>query len=83
MKTEIQYPESPHEPPPAKTSAANQNPPEQTEIFIIMQGGVVHEIVNLPPNINVTVIDYDIEEVAQEQMSISPLEGELCVINKW
>ena len=35
----------------------------QREIFVIMEGGVVHEIVNLPPNINVTVIDYDTEGV--------------------
>jgi len=28
-----------------------------------MDGGLVHEIVNLPPNINVTVLDYDTEGV--------------------
>ena len=53
------------------------------EIFVIMEGGVVHEIVNLPPNINVTVIDYDTEGVERERLAISPVDGELCVINKW
>ena len=53
------------------------------EIFIIMEGGVVHEVVNLPPNINVTVIDYDTEGVEKERLEISPVDGELCVINKW
>ena len=53
------------------------------EIFVIMEGGVVHEIVNLPPNINVTVIDYDTEGVEKERLEISPVDGELCVINKW
>jgi hypothetical protein len=53
------------------------------EIFVIMEGGVVHEIVNLPPKINVTVIDYDTEGVEKERLEISPVDGELCVINKW
>ena len=53
------------------------------EIFVIIEGGLVHEIVNLPPNINVTVIDYDTECVDNERLEISPLDGELCIINKW
>ena len=53
------------------------------EIFVIMDGGLVHEIVNLPPNINVTVLDYDTEGVEKERLEISPVDGELCVINKW
>jgi hypothetical protein len=53
------------------------------EIFILIEGGVVHEVVNLPENINVTVIDYDIEGVEKERLEISPVDGELCVINKW
>jgi hypothetical protein len=55
----------------------------QREIFLIMEGGVVHEIVDLPDNINVTVIDYDTEGVEKERLEISPVDGELCVINKW
>jgi hypothetical protein len=53
------------------------------DIFILIEGGVVHEVVNLPPNINVTVIDYDTEGVEKERLAISPVDGELCVINKW
>ncbi len=53
------------------------------EIFLIMEGGVIHEIVDLPPNINVTVIDYDTEGVEKERLEISPVDGELCVITKW
>ena len=56
--------------------------PEQ-EIFVIMEGGLIHEIVNLPPNLIVTVIDYDTEGVEKERLEISPVDGELCVINKW
>ena len=53
------------------------------EIFVIMEGGVVHEIVNLPANINVTVIDYDTEGVEKERLEISPVDGEVCTINRW
>ena len=44
---------------------------------------MVHEIINLPANISVTVIDYDIESVDDQRLQISPVDGELCVINKW
>jgi hypothetical protein len=53
------------------------------EIFLIMEGGVVHEIVDLPDNIKVTLIDYDTEGVEKERLEISPVDGELCVISKW
>ena len=53
------------------------------EIFIVMGGGVVREIVDLPLNIKVTVIDYDTEGVEKERLEISPVDGELCVITKW
>jgi hypothetical protein len=53
------------------------------EIFIVIEGGVVHEVVNLPPNIHVTIIDYDTEGVEKERLEISPVDGEVCVINKW
>ena len=56
---------------------------KKREIFVILEGGLVHEITNLPPNINVTVVDYDTEGVENERLQISPVDGELCVINRW
>ena len=56
---------------------------KKREIFVILEGGLVHEITNLPPNINVTVVDYDTEGVENERLEISPVDGELCVINRW
>jgi hypothetical protein len=53
------------------------------EVFVILEGGLVQEVVNLPPNINVTVLDYDTEGADKEDLQISPVDGELCVINKW
>ena len=59
------------------------DPTKPIEIFVIMEGGVVHEIVDLPDNIHVTLIDYDTEGVEKERLEISPVDGELCVITKW
>ena len=53
------------------------------EIFVIVEAGVVHEIINLPPHLHVTVIDYDVESVDEGRLEISPVDGELCFINKW
>jgi hypothetical protein len=53
------------------------------ELFILVEGGMVHEVVHLPPHLNVTVIDYDTEGVEKERLEISPVDGELCVLNKW
>jgi hypothetical protein len=57
--------------------------PRKIEIFVIVEAGVVHEIINLPDNISVTVIDYDVESVEDQRLEISPVDGELCLINKW
>ena len=59
------------------------NPTKPVEIFLIMEGGVIHEIVDLPDNIHVTLVDYDTEGVEKERLEISPVDGELCVITKW
>jgi hypothetical protein len=53
------------------------------EIIVILEAGVVQEITNLPPNLNVTVVDYDTDGVENERLEISPVDGELCVINQW
>ena len=53
------------------------------EIFVVMEGGQVREIVDLPSHIHVTVLDYDTEGVENERLDISPVDGQLCVIDKW
>jgi hypothetical protein len=65
------------------TEKTTVDPTKPVDIFVIMEGGVVHEIVDLPDNINVTLIDYDTEGVEKERLEISPIDGELCVITKW
>jgi hypothetical protein len=53
------------------------------EIFVMMDGGLIHAIVDLPESIKITVLDYDTEGVEKERLEISPLDGELCTINSW
>ena len=53
------------------------------EIRILVEGGVVHEVLNVPPNIQITVLDYDTEGVERECLEISPVDGELCVISQF
>jgi hypothetical protein len=53
------------------------------EIFVIVEAGVVHEIINLPSHLHVTVIDYDVESVDEKRLEISPVDGELCFMHKW
>jgi hypothetical protein len=55
----------------------------ECEIFVLVEGGVVREIVNLPANIDVTVIDYDTEGIASHELDISPVDGELCCLTRW
>jgi hypothetical protein len=55
----------------------------QREIFVIIEAGMVHQIINLPPNLHVTVIDYDVESIDDGRLEISPVDGELCFISKW
>ena len=53
------------------------------QIFVCVEGGVVHEIVNLPDNLQVTILDYDVEGVEKERIEKSPVDGQRCVITHW
>ncbi len=53
------------------------------EIRILVEGGVVHEVLNVPPNIQITVLDYDTEGAERECLEISPVDGELCAVSRF
>jgi excinuclease UvrABC helicase subunit UvrB len=55
----------------------------QREIFVIMDGGLVQEVMDVPDNFTITVLDYDTEGVDREDLKISPVDGELCLIDRW
>src|SRR5438874_1033187 len=74
----------PRHPLSAKAALVNQvTELTPKEIFVILEGGMVHEIKNLPPGINVTVLDYDLDGVEAKFLKTSPVDGQLCVIRKW
>ncbi len=52
------------------------------ELMIVLEGGLVREVVDLPENTNVTIIDYDVEDADPQDLKISPLDGDPCYITK-
>ncbi len=48
------------------------------ELFIVLEEGRVREVPNLPPNMQVVVVDYDIEDMEKEDLKPSPLDGQPC-----
>jgi len=48
------------------------------ELFIVLEDGRVREVPNLPPNMRVVVVDYDIEDMEKEDLKPSPLDGQPC-----
>ena len=46
-----------------------------------MQGGLVQDVVNIPPGLTVQVIDYDTEGEDDERLEISPLDGHVCCLS--
>ena len=50
-------------------------------IFIVMDGGLVQEVRDIPPDVEVQVIDYDTE--GADHLNVSPLDGEACVLTEY
>ena len=53
------------------------------EIIIVQEEGRVRQVVGLPPNIQVTVVDYDIEDEEEQYLSPSPVDGQLCKLTQF
>jgi len=53
------------------------------ELMVVVEGGLVREVVNLPEPYCVTVVDYDIEDGDEEDIEKSPIDGEPCHIRKF
>ncbi len=52
-------------------------------IHVVVQGGVVQEVTDVPPGIGVQVVDYDVDQAEREHVTRSPLDGEPCVLTKF
>jgi len=52
-------------------------------IHVVVQGGVVQEVTDVPPGIGVQVVDYDVDRAEPEHVTRSPLDDEPCVLTKF
>jgi len=52
-------------------------------IHVVVQGGVVQEVTDVPPGIGVQVLDYDVDRAECEHVTRSPLDGEPCVLTRF
>ena len=52
-------------------------------IQIVVEGGVVHEVLHLSPGVNLTIIDFDVEGVAAERIEPSPIDGQPAVVSHY
>ncbi|KAF0179579.1 MAG: hypothetical protein FD161_1196 [Limisphaerales bacterium] len=52
-------------------------------IHVVVQGGLVQEVTDVPPGIGVQVVDYDVDRAGREHITRSPLDGEPCVLTKF
>jgi hypothetical protein len=62
---------------------ATETNPSGQEIIVVLQKGIVSEILGLGETTNVTVLNYDIEDAHPDDLKPSPLDGELCIIRKF
>jgi hypothetical protein len=53
---------------------------KRLEIFVVLDGGLVREVVHCPGNVQITVVDYDIEGADNESVQPSPLNGQPCCL---
>jgi len=43
----------------------------------------VREVVGLPPNTQVTIVDYDVEDEDEQYLAPSPIDGQKCKLTKF
>ncbi len=53
---------------------------ENRVIQVIVEGGLVQEILNVPSDIEIQVLDYDVQGMNKESLEKSPLDGQPCCI---
>jgi hypothetical protein len=54
--------------------------PKKHVIQVIVEGGVVQDVLHVPANIEVHVLDHDIEGAAPERLKPNPIDGRPCCI---
>jgi len=55
----------------------NQKP---IPIYVVHEGGVIHNVIGVPPGVEIVLVNQDVEGADPEEVSASPLDGEPCCI---
>ena len=51
-------------------------------IFVLISGGLAQDVSNIPADVEIHVIDYDVGEQSDaDRIAVSPLDGEPCCIS--
>ena len=55
---------------------------ETKPIVVVIQGGTVEEVKNVPAGLEVHIVDLDVSGVDEEMLKPSPLDGQPCLLTK-
>ena len=53
------------------------------EVYVVLEDGAVRQVEGLPAGKQVVIVDYNIEDVDQSELTPCPLDGELCRLTKF
>jgi hypothetical protein len=57
--------------------------PRPKEVYVVLEDGVVREVIGADEKAVITILDYDIEDADPCEIKVSPLDGEACCITKF
>ena len=57
--------------------------PKPKEVYVVLEGGLVREVIGADEQAVITILDYDIEGADPCEVKVSPLDGEACCITKF
>jgi hypothetical protein len=57
--------------------------PKPKEVYVVLEGGLVREVIGADEKAIITILDYDIEGADPCEIKVSPLDGEACCITKF
>jgi hypothetical protein len=57
--------------------------PKPKEVYVVLEGGLVREVIGADDKAVITIVDYDIEGADPCEIQPSPLDGERCCITRF
>ncbi len=64
-------------------SSRSERDKAPTVIDVIVEGGVIQDIIGIPKGVTVRTIDYDIEGSDPDRLSPSPCGDGECILGEW